>query len=90
MIFFSPTIRAKRSARFSLAIVSVIFLYHRAFQILLINLELSLGRQGRQRRSFSDGIQPSSEVFASHIRPVCAASPNKSALLPAQPGSERL
>jgi hypothetical protein len=38
---------------------------------------------------FSDGIQPSSEVFASHIRPVCAALPNKSALLPVQPGLER-
>lgn len=35
MIFFSSPIRAKRSARFSLAIVSVIFLYHRALQILL-------------------------------------------------------
>ena len=53
-----------------------------------MNPELSLARQGRQRRSFSDGVQPSSEVFASHIRPVCAASPNKSALLPAQPSSE--
>jgi hypothetical protein len=65
--------------------------------------ELSLGPQGRQRRStatpkshrhfrgprFSEGVQPSSEVFAWHIRPVCAASPNKSALLAAQPGSER-
>lgn len=35
MIFFSSPIRAKRSARFSLAIVSIIFLYHRALQILL-------------------------------------------------------
>ncbi len=51
--------------------------------------ELSLAWQDRQRRSFSDGIQPSSEVFAWHIRPVCAASPNKSALLPVQPGLER-
>jgi hypothetical protein len=47
--------------------------------------ELSSARQDRQRHSFSDDCWTPSEVFASHMQDVGAASPNKSALLPVQP-----